>query len=74
MYDFKLSLGFTVYRMDYYVIRLEEFTDQYESIASRLGKIMPCTRVLEIDIGKLVYSGFIFEVTRELTDNIRCGW
>lgn len=34
---------------------------------------MPCTRVIEMDMGKLVYSGFIFEMkTRELTDKVRC--
>lgn len=28
---------------------------------------MPCTRVVEFEVGKLVYSGFTFEMTREMT-------
>lgn len=33
---------------------------------------MLCTRVVEMDMGKLVYSGFTGEMkTRELTNNVR---
>lgn len=43
MYDFKIPLSFTVYRLNYNGTRVEESTDQQEAMASRLEKIMPCT-------------------------------